>query len=494
MEFCKAIKHLAGESDWPIWKRKVRDIFEFYEGALDVVDEKLVKPEPIGEEANEAQRKEYKKKNETYRKANSYAKSVITSTITDDIYQKVMDRECASEMWKALKQQFEATAKDQVFKMCTELFSFQWSCGDDVSTHISKLKNLFNEINNGLKLKREHPLPDLVLVCKILYILPSSYEVFKSSWMMLTRDGDKTLDELIMQLCLYERNLKRNVLIDSDNQEALVASNQRMLKAKKSFKTKSDDFCHYCKKKGHWLRECRKWLADGKPSRFQKGKIGFSNVALQSIIDEASSVSTDIDWWVDNGATKHVTRTRKYFVEYESFNDQKSIQAAGKEILNAEGKGTIEFLSRINQNLEIQIRLEDVWYVPGISRNLFSVLAAHDRNRNSEFKSFPMKCQFNLDGKKVLTGNREVNGCLYKANITPISPFNGANAAVYKPSLLQLYHERWGHQNKEHVRYKLQRDLGITVERSIEVCEPCIYGKYANCHLEGVKLQHLLVN
>lgn len=44
-------------------------------------------------------------------------------------------------------------------------------------------------------------------------------------------------------------------------------------------------------------------------------------------------------------------------------------------------------------------------------------------------------------------------------------------------STLQLYHERWGHQDERHVREILKRELGITVKIVRETCEPCIFGK-----------------
>lgn len=103
MEFCKSITKLSGESDWPIWKRKVRDILEFYEGALEIIERKLTKPIPLVSSATESQRQAYQKQCDLYRKAYCYAKNVITSTITDEVYQKVMDKESALEIWQALK-------------------------------------------------------------------------------------------------------------------------------------------------------------------------------------------------------------------------------------------------------------------------------------------------------------------------------------------------------------------------------------------------------
>ena len=122
MDLVKHIKPLTGESDWPMWKRKIRDLLDYHEGDLDVIDKKLVKPEPLGKDATDAQVKKHKEESDLYRnKANSYAKSMITSFVTDAVYQKVMDKNTAHDAWEALKQQFEATSKDQLFKICTDL-------------------------------------------------------------------------------------------------------------------------------------------------------------------------------------------------------------------------------------------------------------------------------------------------------------------------------------------------------------------------------------
>jgi len=50
-------------------------------------------------------------------------------------------------------------------------------------------------------------------------------------------------------------------------------------------------------------------------------------------------------------------------------------------------------------------------------------------------------------------------------------------AAVLKLSLLQLLHERWGHQDVCYVRDKIERDFGIKVKLPREICEPCQFGK-----------------
>lgn len=482
MDIAKHIKHLSGESDWPIWKRKIRDLLDYHEGAVDVIDLKLVQPKPVNENATTNEIRKHKEDCDLYRKANSYAKSMLTSSMTDEVYQKVMDKNTAYEMWEALKQQFEATSKDQLFKMCTDLFAFGWTPGEDVSTHLAKLRSLWNELNNGLKIKGEQELPNLLLVCKTLQILPKNFETFRSSWMLLTKDTEKTFDELTMQLCMFERNSKSRNIGENLSQEALVvrATNSRKFRKSKS-RSKKEDICNYCKLKGHWLKDCYKWVADGKPSKEsnQQSTSANANVALVSTCNEVNSIDEKFDaWWIDNGATKHVTNIRNCFIDFEEFQDSHSIQSAGKESLIALGKGTIEIVSQVGKD-EQRMTLNDVWYVPEISRNLVSILAAHDRNLGSQFYSTSNKCWLMVNGKMVLQGTRQIGGSLFKAGIRVVPPKSTeiSYVASQSQSEIQLYHERWGHQDKRHVKAMLEKQLGVKLKSDSELCEPCVFGK-----------------
>lgn len=53
-------KPLGSESDWPVWKIKIGDLLDYHEGALDVIDKKLVKLEPLKEGATETETKNHK--------------------------------------------------------------------------------------------------------------------------------------------------------------------------------------------------------------------------------------------------------------------------------------------------------------------------------------------------------------------------------------------------------------------------------------------------
>ncbi|KAK7576628.1 hypothetical protein V9T40_012914 [Parthenolecanium corni] len=134
-------------------------------------------------------------------------------------------------------------------------------------------------------------------------------------------------------------------------------------------------------------------------------------MALATVSSDVFSASSNNKWWVDNGAMKHITNNFNWFTTCEPFANKSTVTAAGKEVLRACGSGTIEVANYFKGKLET-FSLNNVWYVPEILRNLFS-----------------------------------------------------------------LYHERWGHMDKRHVRNKLQSKLGVEVKVNNDICESCQYGK-----------------
>ena len=119
-----------------------------------------------------------------------------------------MDKDTTVEAWKALKDQFEASSKNQLFKICIDFFSFVWNSKEDVSLDIAKLKTLLLELINGLQAWNENPQPEILLLCKILQVFPIQFETFKKSWILLTKNEERKFEEMSAQLTMYERNHK----------------------------------------------------------------------------------------------------------------------------------------------------------------------------------------------------------------------------------------------------------------------------------------------
>ncbi|KAM3964295.1 uncharacterized protein ACR2FA_001787 [Aphomia sociella] len=192
-----------------------------------------------------------------------------------------------------------------------------------------------------------------------------------------------------------------------------------------------------------------------------------------------SAEGNDVDrnyWYVDNGATNHVTMREDLFEDFEYFSDNHTVTTADRNTIKAVGKGSIRLEAVVNGRT-VNSTLRDVWYVPQISRNLFSVLSTQDRNPESVFESRVTTCIMKIGGKVTVTGNRERYGGLYKLNCKVLPPVNMYVNLVQKVDMLQLYHERFGHQNKRHIKNLIDSELGIKMKDSEELCEGCIFGK-----------------
>lgn len=66
------------------------------------------------------------------------------------------------------------------------------------------------------------------------------------------------------------------------------------------------------------------------------------------------------------------------------------------------------------------------------------------------------------------------NGTLYKVDFSSVTVNQSVTFSVDNFKL-QLYHEKWGHPDKRHVKKKLENEIDIRVKDYNEICEPCVF-------------------
>ena len=149
--------------------------------------------------------------------------------------------------------------------------------------------------------------------------------------------------------------------------------------------------CHYCGKPGHFVRDCRHKAADAAAAeRYQQHMskrptehINLALVALSPSLQRPSPLGswgqkrapssslTQQKWYVDSGATIHVTNTIESFRfgTYEKFSGtEKQTLAYGQGSTSAaKGSGTVDILDKCGK---VVLTLYDVWYVPSCTTNL----------------------------------------------------------------------------------------------------------------------------
>lgn len=66
-----------------------------------------------------------------------------------------------------------------------------------------------------------------------------------------------------------------------------------------------------------------------------------------------------VDWWIDNGARKHIINYPNLFVNFRVFKDSRCILAAGKEALSTVGQRTIQIKSTVGEETQLLINLKE---------------------------------------------------------------------------------------------------------------------------------------
>uniref|UniRef100_A0A2N9II69 CCHC-type domain-containing protein n=1 Tax=Fagus sylvatica TaxID=28930 RepID=A0A2N9II69_FAGSY len=134
--------------------------------------------------------------------------------------------------------------------------------------------------------------------------------------------------------------------------------------SKPQFKHKNEDMkgkCFWCRKKGHVKKDCNRF----------KNWLEKKGTPLALVYFESNLVDVPLNsWWIDTGASIHVTNSLQGFKSKRRPNDGEVAVYMG----NGE-KALVEFIGVVNLPLASggALVLDDVVYVPSLRRSLISV-------------------------------------------------------------------------------------------------------------------------
>ncbi|KAJ7296413.1 hypothetical protein O6H91_Y125700 [Diphasiastrum complanatum] len=143
-----------------------------------------------------------------------------------------------------------------------------------------------------------------------------------------------------------------------------------------SSKDKSKQKCFFCGKKRHYASECYKRLRaqvenDKQGNLAKEEEEDEVDVFLMAFTSSLTSNSNSRDnWWIDSGASSHMSCEKDFFSILHSFNDAKMfVFTANDEECRIDGVGTISLCLESSKYMD----LENVLYVPSITKNMLSV-------------------------------------------------------------------------------------------------------------------------
>jgi len=224
-----------------------------------------------------------------------------------------------------------------------------------------------------------------------------------------------------MGLLIHESEKLSKVPVQVSN-EALLS---RKSETKKSFK------CHYCKKPNHYARDCYRKKADTKANDFvtkDTSADGKAELALKS----SNPATMNDEWWIDSGASQHMTPERKSMMNYSRFEQLVKVKLSDDGVLHSYGKGDVS-LTAYNDREKVS-----VLFMPKLQNKFFSLPSITEKGACVEFKG--KSCKVTIE-KEYVIGHK--HGKLYKLNAAADETCCVGQADHVEPLL--LWHQRYGH-------------------------------------------------
>lgn len=177
-------------------------------------------------------------------------------------------------------------------------------------------------------------------------------------------------------------------------------------------------------------------------------------------------------WYLDNGASNHMTGDKRYFSEIDDSITGK-VRFGDDSRIDIRGKGTVEFTDRNGEARKIT----EVYYIPDLKSNIISLGQATEAGCDVRMRGEHLTMH-DRDGKLIAKATRSRNR-LYKVKMGLKETMCYLSTDISDSS---RWHGRLGHINYETMKNMISKDLitgipHIDVEKRI--CGSCLLGKQA---------------
>ncbi|KAG6614416.1 Copia proteinlike [Phytophthora cinnamomi] len=287
----------------------------------------------------------------TFKRKSRKALAIICLAMEDSQLPLVRSAKDAYDAWSKLEGHFEKKSLANKLFLRRRFFTTMMAEGDDVLEHINKIKTLAEQLDAV-----GAPVSEDDLVITLLGSLSESYQFLITA---LESRADSLSWELVTARLLHE-DMKRKE----------QAQKGRQATANKA------SACHYCGEQGHWIAKCPVRIRENaERQRPQRANVAQSEDDsgdfLFSVGGGSNTTKSNEVWLVDSGATQHMTSSKKFARSYKKISPV-DVHLADDGVVQAIGRGDIVMKMQTPRGVKKGV-LTNVWHIPKLSRNLFSV-------------------------------------------------------------------------------------------------------------------------
>ena len=417
----------------------------------------------------------------TFKRKSRKALAVICLAMEDSQLPLVRSAVGAHDAWSRLEGHFEKRSLANKLFLRRRFFTTMMDEGDDVLAHINKVKTLAEQLDAV-----GAPVSEDDLVITLLGSLSESYQFLITA---LESRSDTLTWELVTSRLLHE-DMKRKEQgggaegIAHGQGQAFVTRDGGKRKGRQVQKPSSA--CHYCGEHGHWIAKCPARIREnGDRQRSQRANVAQSvDDSGDFLFSVGGEATTSEMWLVDSGATQHMTSSQKFMRNYKKISPV-DVHLADDGIVQAVGTGDIVMSMKTSRGIKKGV-LTNVWHIPKLSRNLFSVGRFTKDIGSVTFEVDG--CFAETKGLKWKLGAREGKG-LFKLCMTPLLPDEvhmASSNGCKGDTTSYLWHLRLGHIGFDGLDTIIKKNIGFGIDLTSvnhwELCDGCSLGKQTRAH------------
>ena len=424
------------------------------------------------------------------RKAKNLALSGIQLSVADCLLGFVANFTDPALCWEALRLKYSSGNQSHRLLLSNQLHALKMAEGSSMEDYVNRATDLKNKL-----LAIGDTVSDQTICQLLLNGLPRSYEGVVQTLSNL--DTVLTFDQLSTRL-LTEAARQEQRTSQLGDDEALVThfkynrmppgmhstprgqypssefSHFRGFPRRGSMSrggrgrspSRPQIICYQCGKTGHIARDC---FSNSQPQRGYNNRSAYANAVenLEVAIAQLQDFNVNSPWYMDSGATTHVTGTKAQLTELTESSTGRGIRAAGGENHAVHGIGNASVNTESGA-----INMTNVLYVPSLKKSLMSVGALTDSGCLVYFSATNCYVLDNTSKHVIASGHRDQTNGLYR--LTTVHEANSLDDEG------RLWHRRYGHLSHIGLRHLIShnRVLGLPkVPPLNSVCEECLAGR-----------------